>query len=41
MSTNGDFTITVGLVGDVDATMTAGFSEITNHARKAENFATF
>ena len=43
MSTNGDFTITVGLVGDVevDATMTAGFNEITSHIEKAENFATF
>lgn len=43
MSSIGDFTITVGLVGDVDvdATMTAEFNEITTSIQKAENFATF
>ncbi len=43
MSTNGDFTITVGVVGDldVDATLTASFNEVTANIQKAENFATF
>ena len=43
MSTNGDFTITVGMTGNigVTATMTAGFDEIVSRVSKAENFATF